>query len=203
MNTTPAPSGTRIGMPLEEFLAESARQPFELINGEKKPIMPTIAAHSEVIRTIFLAIYSFLMAQQRSGEVYSETTFILPGRYGSDWVAGSRTPDVMFYQDQRMAAYKNNQAEWQARPFELVPDLAIEVVSTNDRYVDIDEKIESYLADGVRMVWVVDPHQRKVTVYEVDEERPLIVRGDGVLDGGDVLLGFKLALAQVFGQLEK
>lgn len=199
MTTTP----TRIGMPLDEFLEAAARQPFELINGEKKVIRPTVAAHSEVMRTIFLAIYSFLIAQQRSGEVYAETTFILPDRYNTDWVEGSRIPDVMFYQDQRMAAYKAAHAEWQARPFAVVPDLTVEVVSTNDRYVDIDEKVEAYLADGVRIVWVVDPFHRKVTVYEVDEERPLIVRGDGVLDGGDVLPGFKLPLTQVFGQLEK
>jgi Uma2 family endonuclease len=196
MNTTP----TRIGMSLAEFLEEAPRQPFELINGEKRLIMPTVLAHNLIIRLLFRILDAYVVAQ-KLGEMFFELTFILPDSYSSDLVKGSRTPDLMFYSGDRVARYMAENPGHGDRPLPLVPDLVIEVISPTDNYNDVLEKVNAYLADGVRMIWLVEPKSRTVTVYEVDEERLLLLRGDATLDGGDVLPGFTLALAQLFARV--
>lgn len=83
---------------------------------------------------------------------------------------------------------------------EIAPDLVAEVVSSFDRMYDVQEKVSVYLAAGVPLVWVVLPQQRIVHVFHGSD--PTIVRQVRMgeeLDGGDVLPGFRLPLADTFG----
>lgn len=189
---------TKIGMPLDAFMEAVEAQPFELINGERRIKLPNIFGHSEVIRFLFLLLYQFTQLKGE-GEVYSETTFIMPDRSDSKWVEGSRIPDLMVFTGNRIADYKSNTADYRNHPLALVPDLVIEVVSPTDKVVELDEKIDVYLLDGVRLIWVVDPQRRKATVYAPDREQPLHLSINGVLDGGDVLPGFTVKLVDVVG----
>jgi Uma2 family endonuclease len=79
-----------------------------------------------------------------------------------------------------------------------VPYLVAEVVSPTDKFSELDEKIDAYLADGVRLIWVIDPQRRKAIVYRPDAEQPTHLSGAGVLDGSDVLPGFQIALSALF-----
>jgi Uma2 family endonuclease len=189
---------TRVGMPLSEFIRLFDEEgPFELINGERKKRMPNVAGHSEAIRALFLAIYLYITAKV-GGDVFSETTFILPGTYDSNWVDGSRIPDVMYYAAGRLQAYKAETPEWRERPYSIVPDLVAEVISPNDKVSEMDAKVDQYLADGVRMVWLIDPQRRKAVVYAPDLEQPLHLAGDDLLDGQDVIPGFQTPLSRLF-----
>lgn len=190
---------TKIGMPLDEFMAAMEAQPFELINGERRIKMPNVFGHSKVIRLLFLLLYQFTQLR-KEGEVYTETTFIMPDQTDSSWVEGSRIPDLMFFAGNRIAEYESQNPDHNTRPLALVPDLVIEVVSPTDKVSELDEKIDAYLLDGVRLIWVVDPQRRKATVYAPDMEQPLHLNVNGVLDGGDVLPGFRAALVDVVGQ---
>jgi Uma2 family endonuclease len=190
-------TATRIGMPLDEFLELSNAQPFELINGERIPKLPNVYGHSEVIRLLFRLLDAYALARQ-AGDAYTETTFILPDTYDSDWVTGSRIPDVMFFVGDRLATYKAENPEYRTRPLSIVPDLVIEVVSLNDKVVELDKKIDLYLSDGVRLIWVFNPQSRKVTVHAPDLENPVVLKD--TLDGGDVLPGFTLDLQKFFGE---
>jgi Uma2 family endonuclease len=187
----------RVGMPLDELIELGNNQPFELINGVRRIKLPTVAGHSEVIRILFRAL-DFRVTSSNAGEVYSETTFILPDRDDPNWVSGSYIPDVMFFAGDRIPKYKAQNPNWRGRPFPLVPDLVIEVVSPTDKVSELDEKVDAYLADGVLLVWVVDPQRRKAVVYAPDAEQPHHLSADGVLDGGDVLPGFQVALRTLF-----
>ena len=188
---------TRIGMPLDEFIELSNDQPFELINGERIPKMPNVFGHSEMIRQLFLLLYGHTQVEQ-SGEVYTETTFILPDADDSNWVEGSRIPEVMFFAEDRVKQYKAAYPNHRTRPLALVPDLVIEVVSPTDKATDLDNKIDAYLLDGVRLIWVLNPQSRKTTVHTPDLELPFHVKPDGVLDAGDVIPGFKISLSKLF-----
>lgn len=188
----------RVGMSLEEFIELGNQQPFELINGERKPKLPNVAGHNEVAQALFLALHLYA-APEALGVAVIEGTFILPDTYDSNWVTGSRIPDVMFYAGNRLAQYREQNPDYRERPYAIVPDLVIEVVSPNDKVSDLDEKIDAYLQDGVRLIWVFDPQRRKVTVHDPDQENPIIFRGDAILDGGDVLPNFRLSLSQIFG----
>lgn len=77
------------------------------------------------------------------------------------------------------------------------PDLAVEVLSPDDRPRAVQEKIGHYLAAGTRLVWVVDPRRRSVTVHATGEP-PWVLREDDVLDGAPVLPGFRYEIARMF-----
>ncbi len=78
------------------------------------------------------------------------------------------------------------------------PDLAAEVVSPNDTHTEVTEKALAWLEAGGRMVLVVDPLQRTVTVYRsLDDIR--VLTEDATVDGGDVVPGWRLPVADLFG----
>jgi len=187
---------TRIGMSLADFIAESNDQPFELINGERLPKMPTIAGHNETIHALLMRLSAHVDAHGL-GMARAEVTFVLTDRYDPDWVEGSRTPDVMFIRAERLQAYRAAHPDWRDKPYLIVPDFVAEVVSPNDTFSKIDEKVDAYLADGVRLIWVIDPQRRKAFVFTPDDEpqRPF---GDDVLDADDVIPGFRVKLSDLF-----
>ncbi|MDX1992411.1 MAG: Uma2 family endonuclease [bacterium] len=189
----------RVGMPLADFIRENDHQPFELIQGEKVPKMPTVAGHNETLHIVFQLLVAFVTSRLL-GLVRMESTFILPDSDDQDWVKGSRTPDILFFAAERLAAYKTARPDWRSRPYAMVPDLVIEIVSPNDSYSDLDAKADLYLADGVRTVWAVDPQRRTVRVYTDAGEYRL--KGDDVLYGGDVVPGFETAISAFFQESE-
>jgi Uma2 family endonuclease len=78
----------------------------------------------------------------------------------------------------------------------LPPDLAVEVVSPNDRDEDIEIKVANYLAAGTT-VWLVREARQRISIFKPGQ--PVIVLGiNDVLDGGDLLPGFTLPLSKVF-----
>lgn len=80
---------------------------------------------------------------------------------------------------------------------ELAPDLVVEVVSPSDRMHDVSIKVRLYLDAGTQLVWIVQPSLKTVTVYFPDHTaRTLSIDDD--LDGGDVLPGFTIAVAELF-----
>ena len=80
----------------------------------------------------------------------------------------------------------------------LAPDLAVEVLSPSDRMADAMSKITMYLQAGVRLVWLVDPASLTVTVFRQDAAPKSFGAGES-LDGGDVLPGFSVPVAEIFG----
>jgi Uma2 family endonuclease len=76
---------------------------------------------------------------------------------------------------------------------ELAPDLAIEVLSPNDRPGETLAKVADWLVSGSLRVWVVDPTRRLARVYRADGSESLLGE-DGVLDGEDVVPGFTCPL---------
>ncbi|HEY2155579.1 MAG TPA: Uma2 family endonuclease [Isosphaeraceae bacterium] len=88
-------------------------------------------------------------------------------------------------------------------PFpDLVPDLAVEVLSPSNTAREMTLKRRHYFEAGVRLVWIVDPKRRTVAVY-TGPDRPTRLRASVKLDGGDVLPGFTLPLARLFADLDR
>jgi Uma2 family endonuclease len=83
------------------------------------------------------------------------------------------------------------------RAFEGAPDLAVEVLSPSNMPAAIHAKVADYLAAGTRRVWVVDPETQIVTVY-ASLLSPLVRGEDDMLDGEDVILGFKSRVVEIF-----
>jgi Uma2 family endonuclease len=195
------PAATKIGMPMEEFIRlYDSEGPFELIDGERIPKMPNVAGHDETTRTAFVALFQFTK-ENRLGEVMTESPFVLS--YTSNWVTGSRQPDVMFYEAERINAYREATPDYKLKPYILVPDLVVEVVSPNDNLIELDEKVDRYLLDGVLAVWVLDPQRKKVFIHTLTSRDPFtkqtttLKQGD-TLNAGAVIPGFEIALAALF-----
>jgi Uma2 family endonuclease len=105
----------------------------------------------------------------------------------------------MFYAGNRVTEYETRRSDHDERPLPLVPDFVIEVVSPTDKVSELDEKIDAYLTDGVRLIWVIDPQRRKATVYAPDMEQPRHLVGDALLDASEVIAGFQVRLSSLFG----
>lgn len=83
---------------------------------------------------------------------------------------------------------------------DLVPDLAVEVISKHNTPEEMDRKLDDYFAAGVRRVWYVDhAPRRQVRVYTARERFTVITEAQ-TLDGGDLLPGFKLELKAFFAE---
>ena len=81
--------------------------------------------------------------------------------------------------------------------WDVVPDLAFEVVSPTDYAEDLLVKVDEYFRAGVRLVWVVYPSLRLIHVYESMTRIRVLTAADK-LDGGNVLSGFRVAVAALF-----
>jgi Uma2 family endonuclease len=101
-------------------------------------------------------------------------------------------PDLAFYLAERAPEPGNRTGL-----IRVVPDLVIEVLSPDNTAEEIDAKVQIYLRAGVPLVWVFNPRRRSATIYGADGTIRHVLPG-GVLDGGDVLPGFTLAIDRIF-----
>ncbi len=83
----------------------------------------------------------------------------------------------------------------------VAPDLAVEVLSEGNTPGEMQRKLHDYFEAGVRMVWYLDPKTRTVEVFTAPDHR-VLVDEHGMLDGGDVLPGFQLAIPELFARAE-
>jgi Uma2 family endonuclease len=80
---------------------------------------------------------------------------------------------------------------------DLAPDLVVEVLSPTDRARGVREKVADWLRAGTRLVWVIDPANRSVTVYRSREDFQQISERD-TLDGGEVVPGFSCNIGDLY-----
>ena len=104
-----------------------------------------------------------------------------------------RAPDAAFVTKERIDAAGEVQGYWTG-----APDLAVEVISPNDAYTEVESKALQWLDSGTRAVVVVDPRRQSVTVYRSRSDI-VILTGDEVLEIQDVVLGWTLPLRELFG----
>lgn len=100
-----------------------------------------------------------------------------------------RGPDVAFWNIKRQPKLPEDY-------FEIPPDIAVEVLSPGDRQ-NVREKIKDYVKNGVKLIWLVDPDTRTVTVYQGSLRGSELDEAD-TLTGGDVLPGFTCLVSEMF-----
>jgi Uma2 family endonuclease len=128
------------------------------------------------------------VADRGLGIVLAETGFKLASR--PDTV---RAPDLSFLSADRLPSGDVPDTFWTGPP-----DLAVEVRSPEDRLPSLAAKANEYLAHGVRLVWIVDPSTRTVTVC-AQGSTPAVLDANAALDGGTVVPGFSYGVADLFG----
>ena len=102
-----------------------------------------------------------------------------------------REPDIAFISAEKLPL------DTRVRGYaEVVPDLVVEIISPNDRPVAVYDKAQMWLRFGVRLVLLIDPDVRTVTVMPQDGPAQTLTDAD-TLDGGDVLPGFSCAVSDI------
>lgn len=170
---------------IEEFVTLTRDGLWELVDGEPVAVTPSSDRSGWVSGRIFSRLERFVDVNNLGWAFPAETGFIL-----FEDRATVRSPDAAFVRRDRLS-------ELTDRFVPLAPDLVVEVLSPSDRMADALGKITMYLQAGVRLVWLVDPLERTVTLFRPDAALKLLAEGD-VLDGGDVLPGFSVPVADIF-----
>ena len=154
----------------------------ELVRGELTTMVPPGFEHGRIAGRLGARLGAHVL-DERLGEIVSESGYVLERE--PDTV---RAPDVAFVSAGRDLTGATFPA--------AVPDLVAEVVSPGDRYGEVDEKTEAWLAAGARMVLVVNPRRRTVEVHRPGRPMRTLAEHD-TLDGEDVVAGWRLELAEL------
>jgi len=163
-------------------LPENKERLLELIHGEVVEKSAT-EEHGIIVVNIGAAIRLFLR-QYQVGRVGAGIRYqLLADRFNS------RMPDLSVNSGHRPVVREGSVLQ--------MPALAVEIKSPTDSIKQMHEKAHYYLANGARLVWLVFPNKRYVEVYQLDSEVEVLF-GDDWLDGGDVLPGFTMSVADVF-----
>lgn len=101
-------------------------------------------------------------------------------------------PDIAFVSRERLDKVSDPEGYWPG-----APDLAVEVLSPGDTVSEVGQKVKEYLEAGARMVWVVSPKMRTVTLYRSLTDIEVLTEND-TLDGGDVVPGFSFGVREIF-----
>ncbi len=173
----------------EELLrlsAEGGR--YELVAGELRTMSPSGGEHRGIAAT-FTTYLNMHVRAQRLGWVFAaETGFLVTT--DPDTVLA---PDVAFVRAERLGVASNGFHRG-------APDLAVEIVSPHDRYIEVAEKVASWLGYGTRMVVVVNPRRRSLAVHRSAVAVWHLTVEDR-LDGEDVVPGWSLAVRDLFDAL--
>ena len=160
---------------------------YELVRGELRQMALAGVEHGKLSVSVVLALGSYVKAHNL-GKVYAANTGFLIG-VNPDHV---RAPDVAFIRQERAAAAGKVEGYWPG-----APDLAVEVISPNDRYTEVEEKVADWLAAGVQLVVLVNPRNRTVTCRRPGQS-PVILTEADTLEGGDVVPDWQMAVGDIF-----
>src|SRR5947209_16806821 len=138
---------------------------YEIIDGQRVEL-PPMSAYATSVATSLTVELGFFSRAHPVGRPFTEMLFRLPFN-GSR----NRRPDVAFVTYERWP--KNRPLPATDNAWDVVPDLAVEVISPNDLADELMQKLTEYFQAGVRLVWIVYPRQRLVYVYD----SPTHVRG--------------------------
>ena len=172
---------------VEEFESLPLEGRWELIEGAPVEMTPSADESSSIGATIITVLGSFVRPRGLGRLYGADGGFVLfPDR------ATVRVPNAAFVRAERAP---QGQAR---RSFpRLAPDLVVEVLSPSDRASEVVAKLAMYQEAGVPLIWLVDPEQKTITVIASGGSTRVLQSGN-TLDGGDVLPGFSVPVAEIF-----
>jgi Uma2 family endonuclease len=150
---------------------------------------PPMGAQESVLAGHLTALMAPMALANRLGRVTPETLFLIDR---ADKL--KRRPDVAFVSDRRWPLKRRIP---QTEAWDVIPDLAVEIVSETNSANSVVVKIEEYFQAGVGRVWVIYPVVGKVYIYDSPTRIRVLQLGDD-LDGEGLIPGFRVALKDLF-----
>src|SRR5947209_19189568 len=161
---------------------------YELVEGVLIKMSPTGFEHGDIAATMAALLWSHVKANKLGRVLGAETGFKLASN--PDTVLA---PDAAFIRQEEFDRVGLTKKFWPG-----APDLAVEVMSPDDTARKTDEKAKAWLAHGARMVWVVNPKQRTVSVYRPGAGVAVLTASD-TINGQELVPGFRCDVKEVFG----
>ena len=158
----------------------------ELIRGELKHKPFVGSYHGSLAANVLVLLAGYVRANGL-GHTYVAAGYILSS--DPDTV---RAPDVAFVSRESLEDIGETEGYWPG-----APDLVVEIISPNDRYTEVEEKVAEWLEAGARMVIVVNPRRRSVRVHRSLSDVIDLTEGDAI-DGADVVPGWILPVTEIF-----
>jgi Uma2 family endonuclease len=170
----------------EELFHRPDLNPCELVEGRIVPMVPTGYTHGILELRLGAGMLAWAEATGRGRVLAGEVGIYI--RRNPDTV---RAADILYISNERYAR------RGPSGYLDVAPELTVEVLSPDDRWSEVTDKLDDYFSAGVNAVWVVDPRRRQVFVYHsLSAVQPLGV-GE-ILEDPDLLPGFSLPLADLF-----
>lgn len=172
-------------MTVEAFWEAYAGKPYELIDGEVVEIVPTGFKHGRTIRRMSKLLGQFVDDHDLGEVVVGE----LGVQLGPNIL---RAADIAFISHARLAQISEPE---KYVPF--APDLVVEVVSPSNTADEIQLKVSQYLKAGVLLIWMMYSERKRLVVYDSQGRVETLSEND-MLDGGEVLPGLMIPVAELF-----
>jgi len=162
---------------------------YEYINGELIVVANSGVEHGYLALTLGYFLTGFVRSHRLGVTCDSSTAFKMK-------MGNKRSPDLAFIAKERLQGLKRLPKGF----FEGAPDLAVEIISPNNTFAEIHNKLVEYFENGTRLVWVILPDEECVLVYHQPKPSKLLQVEDS-LDGEAVITGFQLPLIELFQEL--
>jgi Uma2 family endonuclease len=172
----------------EKLCQDNPERSFELTASGELIVMPSVggeSGNSELELGGELFVWN---RQTRLGKIFSSSTvFVLPNGAG-------RSPDAAWVELSRWEALTPEQ---RTKFPPLAPDFVIELRSATDRLLQLQEKMEEYRSNGVRLGLLINPKNKQVEIYRLGQE-PEILESPTEIDCGEIMPGFILSMSEIW-----
>ena len=160
---------------------------YELIRGVLRPMTPVGGPHGVILFRFGSPLWEHV-EEHRLGVLYG----------GDVGVVLERDPDTVLAPDIAFVRGGPSSLQDLTEGFlDLIPDLVVEIASPSETRPELREKVALYRQAGVPNVWLLEPKYRTITLFAADGSETVLTEAD-VLDGGEVVPGFRLPVAEVF-----
>jgi Uma2 family endonuclease len=185
VSTSPAVHQGTVASPDDDLL-------YEVVDNQVVELAP-MGAYEVWIATLLVARLATFARQHQLGRAVHEMLFDLTAATGR-----KRRPDVAFVSFDRWPRHRRIP---RIEAWDVVPNLAVEVVSRTDSGDYIVDKVAEYFHAGVERVWIVFPSQAQVYTYDSPTSVRILTRTDE-LSGDPILPHFRLPLVELFEDAE-
>jgi Uma2 family endonuclease len=159
---------------------------YEWVDGERREL-PTGVYDMAVASTLLEYLGGYAQAQALGRTAVAMLFNLAP-------VRTQRRPDVAFVS---YARWQKTVPVPRTNAWSVVPELAVEVISSTDAMAEVLGKVREYFQAGVQLVWLVLPAERLIYVYTSRTHVHILTDADS-LDGGTVVPGFQLPVGELF-----
>jgi Uma2 family endonuclease len=164
-------------------LALDPEREYEIVNGKPEAKEMAGARHGGITARLLIEMGMHIKLN-KLGAIYTPDTTFKIGQ-------NDRLPDISFVSAERIPAEGEPESPW-----DFAPDLAVEVVSPNDLWEGVQNKLHEYFAAGVREVWLVAPDTKELYVYTAPRSVRVLAEEDELTT--ELLPGFRCKLSEIF-----